>query len=336
MSFISYSSEEFSIEVNKKMSTATIDQLNNATLQVNRYGYAATLLFGMIGNVLSIIVLSQRTLRSNPCAMYFLAATTANIISLISGMLPPMLSNLNILSDGTETIQGLCKTRIFVLFTSRSIASWLLVFATIDRYLVSSTNANTRRMSNTKQARRSIIIISIISLLFWTESIYCFDANLIGTPLKCYARSDVCRIFNDLAQAFVTTLIPSSVMLVFGLYTIANIRQTRQVQPTTMNNIVIRRTRTDHSLTRMLLVQVIFLTIFNIPLAIQKFYLTATFRQSKSLFQITLEKLLFNIVILFTFIPNCIPFYLYILTSQLFRKTLVQLVRTVVLRLKCT
>ena len=317
------------------MSTASIAQLNYASSQISRYLPAIILLVGMIGNALCILVLSQRALRSNPCVMYFLVASISSTISLISGIPPRMLSSWNILLDQTETIPGFCKSRIIALFTSRTIAAWLLVFATIDRYLVSSANANTRRMSNPKQALRWIIIISIISLLFWAENLYCFDANLIGTPLKCYAKSDVCRIFNDIAQALVTTLIPSSVMLIFGLYAISNIRQTRQVQPSTTNNSVVTRRRTDSSLTRMLFIQVIFLPIFNIPQAIQKFYLTATFYQSKSSYQTALENLIFNIALVFTYIPACVPFYLYILTSDLFRKTLLQLFRTILRRLKC-
>ena len=307
------------------MSTASIAQLNCVSLQFNRYVGAILLLFGTVGNVLCLLVLSQRALRSNPCVMYFLVASISNTFSLISGIPPRMLSSWNILSDQTEIILWFCKSRIFVLFTTRTISSWLLTFATIDRYLVSSTNANTRRMSNPKQALRWIIIVSIISLLFWTESLYCFDANLIGTPIKCYAKSDVCRIFNDISQALVTTLIPSSVMSAFGLCTIANIRQTRRIQPWVINNNVITRRKTDSNLTRVLLLQVILLTIFNIPQAIQKFYLTATFYQSKSSYQTVLENFIFNIALLFTFIPNCIPFYLYILTSRLFRKTLLQL-----------
>jgi hypothetical protein len=223
-----------------------------------------------------------------------------------------------------------------VLLTTRNIASWLLVCATIDRYLLSSSNANIRQMSNMKVAVRCITMVCIISMGIWAEGIYCFDANLIGTPLKCYAKSEACRIFNDLAQSFVTTLIPSSVMMIVGLYTIRNIRQTRRIQPTTAtNNNSIGRRKTEGNLTRMLVVQVILLTVFNIPQAIQKFYLTYTFYQTKSSLQTAIENLIFNLALLFTYVPNCIPFYIYILTSDIFRTTFIQLIRTFIRRLKC-
>ncbi|CAF1284505.1 unnamed protein product [Adineta steineri] len=319
------------------MPTITIAQLNYASLQVNRYLSVALLIFGVIGNLLSCLVFIRRALRSNPCVMYFLIASIANIISLISGIPPRMLSNWNIYPDQTETISALCKSRIFVLLTARNIASWLLVFAAFDRYLVSSRNANIRRMSNTKQGRYWIIAVCIISLSFWAESLYCFDANVIGTPIKCYAKSESCRIYNDLAQSFVTTLIPSSIMFILGLFTINNIRQTRQVRPSTIGGIPIgRKSKTDSSLTKMLLLQIILLTVFNLPQAIQKFYLTYTFYHVKPAFQVALENFLFSIVLLLTYIPNCISFYLYILAGDLFRTTLFQIIQTFIRRLKCS
>lgn len=309
-----------------------IVQLNYASLQINRYVSIGLLLFGAIGNVLSCLVFIQRTLRGNPCVMYFLVASIANLISLVAGIPPRMLSSWNILSDNTETNPAFCKSRLMVLFTSRNIAAWLLVFATIDRYLISSRSANIRRMSNLKQAYHWIIMVCLVSVILWSECLYCFDANLIGTPLKCYAKSDACRIVNDLAQALVTTIIPSIFMLIFGLCTIANIHRIQQVQPATASIAPVStagRRKPDHHLTRMLFAQVMLLTIFNIPQAIQKFYLTSTFYQPKPANQKALENLIFAIVLLFTYVPNCMPFYLYILTSHSFRSTFYQLHRKI-------
>ena len=248
-----------------------------------------------------------------------------------------MFRDWNIMPDLTETIPILCKFRLLVLFTTRNIASWLLVCATIDRYLLSSTKVQLRHMSNKRRACRWITFVCIISFILWSESIYCFDANLQNTPLKCYAKTDLCRIFNDLSQALVTTIIPSFIMLVFGLSTIGNIQRFQFINPVTIGiNTPMRNRKTDASLTRMLLLQIILLTIFNIPQAIQKFYTTITFYQSKSVAQKTLEKLLFTIFVLFTYIPNCLPFYLYTFTGSIFRDTLFQLIRTMIRRLKCT
>jgi hypothetical protein len=321
------------------MSSDTIVQFNNASIQINRYLSVVLLLFGILGNMLNCLVFSQRKLRLNLCVIYFLIASISNIISMISGLPPRMLRDWNIIPDLTETIPILCKFRLFVLFSTRNIASWLLVCATIDRYLISSTKTNLRRMSHRKQAIRWSIFLCISSFIFWSESLYCFDANLTGTPVKCYAKSNKCRIFNDLSQAFVTTFIPSLIMLTFGLSTIKNIHRFQLVNPVVIcrnKKIFIKNRKTDISLTRMLLLQIILLTIFNFPQAIQKIYITNTFYQSKSPDQNALEKFLFIITVDLTYIPHCLPFYLYTFTGSVFRNTLFQIFRTILQPMKCT
>lgn len=315
------------------MSTNMFAHLSNISIQINRYLSVTLLLFGTIGNVLNCLVFSRRTLRSNPCVIYFLIASIANLISIISGLPPRMLRDWKILSDLTETISILCKTRLFILFTTRNIASWLLVCATIDRYLVSSTKTHLRRMSNIKQAVHWIIFVCIISFLYWSETFYCFDSNLQNSPLKCYAKSNTCRIINDLSQAFITTIIPSLIMLIFGLNTITNIHRSHLINPVIIsknNTTPIKHRKKDTNLTRMLFLQVILLTIFNIPQAIQKFYITNTFYQTKSPTQRALERFLFNIGVLLTYIPHCLPFYIYTFTGRLFRKTLFQLFQIII------
>jgi hypothetical protein len=305
-------------------------QFSNVSIQINRYLSVTLFLFGTIGNILNCLVFSQRKLRSNPCVIYFLIASISNLISIISGLPPRMLRDWEIISDLTETIPILCKFRLFIIFTTRTIASWLLVCATMDRYLVSSTKIRLRRMSNIKQAIHLIIIVCIISFIFWSESIYCFDSNLQNTPLKCYAKSNICRIFNDLSQVLITTIFPSLIMLIFGLSTITNIHRSQLMNPVITgksSSTPTKNRKTDTSLTRMLFLQIMLLTIFTIPQAIQKFYITNTFYQSKSLTQKAFERDLFSIVALLTYIPHCLPFYIYTFTGRVFRKTLFQLFR---------
>ncbi len=312
------------------MTTSMFAQFSNVSIQINRYLSVTLFLFGTIGNILNCLVFSQRKLRSNPCVIYFLIASISNLISIISGLPPRMLRDWEIISDLTETIPILCKFRLFIIFTTRTIASWLLVCATMDRYLVSSTKIRLRRMSNIKQAIHLIIIVCIISFIFWSESIYCFDSNLQNTPLKCYAKSNICRIFNDLSQVLITTIFPSLIMLIFGLSTITNIHRSQLMNPVITgksSSTPTKNRKTDTSLTRMLFLQIMLLTIFTIPQAIQKFYITNTFYQSKSLTQKAFERDLFSIVALLTYIPHCLPFYIYTFTGRVFRKTLFQLFR---------
>jgi hypothetical protein len=68
---------------------------------MNRSFAIFILIFGSIGNILNFFVLSQRTLRSNPCALRFLISSVANIISIFVGIPTRILAGWNM--DPTYT-----------------------------------------------------------------------------------------------------------------------------------------------------------------------------------------------------------------------------------------
>ena len=240
------------------LSDATlITNLNVASAQLNRYLSIVIFIFGIIGNLLNCPALSQRTLCSNPCASLFLASSIANLVTLISGVAVRLLAGWS--ADLTETIEWLCKFRIFILFISRTIASWLITSATIDRWLSSSTNAHRRERSTLKNAQRSTILLIFVSILIYVQIFYCYKANLINTPTPCYGRTAWCRILVDLEFACISILMPSLLMFIFGSMTVLNIRQTtlRRIQPTVVaitsqttnkNRSLQQRKKTDHHL----------------------------------------------------------------------------------------
>ncbi|CAF3389028.1 unnamed protein product, partial [Rotaria sp. Silwood2] len=120
-----------------------IVSLNNASMQLNRYLGIFIFLFGIVGNTINTCVLSQRPLRSNPCAWLFLASSIANGIGIVAGLSSRPLSTWS--ADLTNTNSFLCKLRAFLLFTAITIGSWLIMFATVDRWLSSSINASRRQ-----------------------------------------------------------------------------------------------------------------------------------------------------------------------------------------------
>jgi hypothetical protein len=116
----------------------TITSINDISSQLNRYMALFIFLFGTIGNLLNIIFISQAILRSNPCALYFLGSSISDLeIILIN--LPSRIIGGWISTDPTNTNSWFCKFRIFLLYSFRTTYVWLLIFATIDRWLSSSS-----------------------------------------------------------------------------------------------------------------------------------------------------------------------------------------------------
>ncbi|CAF1073190.1 unnamed protein product [Adineta steineri] len=315
------------------MSTSTDANItaywNNASSSMNRYFSIFLFLFGTIGNILNILVLFQRELRTNSCSFLFLISSIANLIAILSGLTTRMLSGWTL--DLTNTIDWLCKLRAFILFVSRNIALLSIMFAALDRWLSSSINVHRRHMSTLKNAQRAVILLLILSAIIYSPIFYCYKANLINAPLKCYGETNICRISNDLIYACCTILFPILLMSLFGIMTINNIRHVQSRINITNSNErlpISKKKKVDRQLSLMLFIQIILLALFTLPQAIQKLYSTITANQILSSAQTAFNNFIFNLVLLLTYVANGVPFYIYTLSGgTVFRNALIQLFR---------
>jgi hypothetical protein len=316
--------------------------LNHVSTQLNRYFAISIFLFGVVGNIANILVLSQRPLRSNPCAWLFLVSSIAYLISILAGLAPRFLSTWN--ADLTNTSQVLCKIRAFFVFDSITVAFWLVMLATVDRWLSSSTDVNRRQRSSLKNAQRGVILIIVVSSIFETQVIYCFEANLTNTPLKCDTKTVMCGMLSDIFFALISILIPLFFMFMFGLMIISYVRQVQaRVYPRTMstNGRVGHNTTTvstgrpnqsrkmDRQLLIMLFIQVVLMLVFTLPISLSKIYTTITRDAPKSALENTIENFIFNLFLLFLYTASGMPFYIYTLSGgSVFRKALFSVMKT--------
>ena len=322
---------------------------NNASAAMNRYFSILIFLFGTSGNLLNTLVLSQRTLRRNPCTSFFLVSSIANLVAILSGLTTRILSGWAL--DLTNTVDWLCKCRAFALFLSRNVASWLIMLAAIDRWLLSSVHAHRRELSTLKNARRGILLTVLLSVLLYGPIFYCYEANLTNAPLRCYGKNDGCRYSNDINYACLTIILPILCMLFFGVLTIVNIRQVRsrvhvvsfvRIYPTGIPSLkvsvsaplqaVLLKRKLDRRLFLMLVSQIILLGIFTLPQAFQKLYSTITVNSTSTPVKRAIQNFLFNLVLLLTYLANGIPFYIYTLSGgSVFRNALKGLLRNLCL-----
>ncbi|CAF2628297.1 unnamed protein product [Rotaria sp. Silwood2] len=311
--------------------------LHNVSSQFNRYISIFIFIFGVVGNILNIFVLSRRSLRSNPCAWIFLVASIVNLISILSGLITIMIGGW--VANPAGYIELLCKIRSFLVFTTRTIAPWLIALATIDRWLLSSIDAHRRQRSTLKNAQRWTIVIVILSILLYAQLFYCYEANRVNEPLECYGSTAACRYVTDLSFSLITILFPLFFMILFGLLTISNVRQSqRRIQALKLPNIkspmnklsestngnseVKLKRKTDHSLLRMLLVQIFLITILTFPLSLQKFY-SSFAKEIKTPVGMAINDFAYNLFVLLYFVSNGMPFYIYTLCGGVvFRKAL--------------
>ncbi|CAF3320080.1 unnamed protein product [Rotaria sp. Silwood2] len=315
------------------MSTNTTNlilSLNNISALLNRYVSIFIFIFGIVGNALNVIVLSQQSLRTSPCSFFFRISSVAGLCSILSGLTTRILAGYAV--DLTNTIDWLCKLRIFVLMASRTVALWLIALASIDRWLLSSNKCRYRQMSSLKNAYRNTFITLLFSIMLYAQLIYCYEANLIQTLLKCYGKTELCRTITDFSYALISVIIPITVMITFSLLTMSNVKRSHRrvciIQVTHMStnahNQPQQWRKTDYYLLVMLVIQTVLYCFFTLPQAIQKIYSTMTENQTKSPLQNAIENLAFNILLLLTYFSSGMPFYIYTLCGgKIVRKTLV-------------
>lgn len=316
----------------------SIRNLNFLAAQINRYGSIFIFLFGAFGNLMNILILSRRTFRTNSCAILFLAASIANLIAILVGLTSKMLSHWSV--DLASTDRFCCKLKTLTVHVSRPIGFWLILLATVDRWLISCQDVRLRRMSSLKNAYRSIYMVIILSISVFCHVLYCNEPNQTDSPMKCYGINQTCRLVNDLLFNCFTMLIPLTLILIFGLLTIRNLqyssrraRNKRRLIVTTDHssgvtvNRVVNERRRDANLLLMLFVQIILLFAFSMPLGIEKLYSTITKTHLRSNYQAAVHNLIYSIVLLMNFLSEGMPFYIYTLVGgNIYRRTLFNMI----------
>jgi len=314
-------------------STAVLT-LNNFAFQLNRYMSIFIILFGSIGNILNLFIFRRPKHRTNPCAIYFFYASVAGLIALYSGLISRIFAGFSL--DLSATTEGLCQFRAFTVWVSTTASSWYLTYATVDRYCISCRDVNRRNFSNLRFTHRLMIITVVSASLIFAETFYCYVPNLKNTPLTCYGRSLPCRLYAEIASALLFVFIPSTIMFTFGIATVRNVRKLlSSITPTAITQRTAKTIRkTDRQLIQMLIVQIILSTIFNIPLAVHRLYLTGTLYVVKSPLRTAIENLCFQAFYLFSFMTFGMPFYIYTLTGTVFKNEFISLLQLVYRKIK--
>jgi hypothetical protein len=318
------------------MNSSIVLTINSFAFQMNRYMSIFIILFGSIGNILNLFIFHRPKHRTNPCAIYFFYASVAGLIALYAGLISRIFAGFS--SDLSATTQGLCQIRAFIVWVSTTASSWFLTYATVDRYCISCRAVNRRNLSNLRFTHRLMVITSVGASLVFAETFYCYVPNLRNSPMTCYGRNMPCRLYNEICSALFFVFIPSTIMLIFGYATVQNVRKLLlAITPTVITQGTARIIKkTDRQLIQMLIVQIILSTIFNIPLAVHRLYLTLTLNAIKSPLRSSIENLCFQFFYLISFMTFGMPFYVYTLTGTVFKSECISLFQFIYRKIKLT
>jgi len=304
--------------------TQIITTLNHISLQINQIVPLFIIITGTFGHICNIIIFSKRSQRRNPISVYFLSSTIVCLIALYIGVLVRYLQDIYSL-DPVNNNLVMCRIRSFTVYIALSLSNWYILLGTIDRYLISCDDNRRRQLSTIKNAYRSIVFITIVSILCYCHILILYNIQTFLNVYDrlqnfCYPQRGNYRIFSDIQILLQFSLLPPLLMSVFVVLIIKNIHAShRRIANTVVAQHHARIKRRDLQLSKMLLVQVMITIICSLPLAVSQLLTTLTLTTTKTVLRLTIENFFALVARQLAFFNCSISFYVYTLAGSQFR-----------------
>jgi hypothetical protein len=306
-----------------------VNQINTTTTVIIVAVSLVKFVLGAIGLIFNVLVFTRPSLYRQPCSLYFFSSTCFNLF-VVFVVIPVRIVSEGFNMDLANYNLGICKTEIFAFNVVRTISCWLIVLACVDRYFHSSASASVRRISSLKTARLGIGITSVAITILYSHMIVYYEIynmyNQFGNIVpQCYGQKGIYRTFKSFWYMALYSICPSLLMFLFGFLTLIHLRQQRQAaQRIPETNQTVRRT--DNQLLRMLITQVLVITIATLPFTIYQLYASFTTSLAKDTLRLALENLAGEAAGVLTYFAHSSSFYLYTLTGTVFRKELLKII----------
>ncbi|CAF0983683.1 unnamed protein product [Rotaria sp. Silwood1] len=302
------------------------------------YIYAIFLVFGVTGCCLNILLLcGRRKFRTVTCCVYMAAASIIMLINLSLGI----GTTLFLLNPRHFYFLSPTFSRIntYLLQVTSMMYRWCLVAASFDRYALTSTDLNLRNFAKMHVARRTIVIIIVAWIVLPIHNLIYNTGNMNSSNI--YYNAPL-LYYHSIFTLTAGCIFPATIMITCAFLTHHNLvlKQKRRqfiIAQHGGNNIEARdqERRRDRQVLLLLIVQVIVFLITIIPLMCSHFYNAMTLNiKNKSIERMTIERFAAYLASLSVYLFPTLSFYLYTMTSSMFRSELKKLIRFI-LRCNC-
>ncbi|CAF0825288.1 unnamed protein product [Adineta steineri] len=193
-----------------------------------RIGGPILLVFGIISCVVNLIVFTQKNLRKSPCSIYLIAVNIANLLYITFAVLFITLEVGYGIDLATSNL-FMCRFYYYISYLIDILSAFYLILASIDRVLVTSSNARTRQRSTRRLAYICVGSGTLFWMLFTSHALFLTDIEEIAPGyFSCYYRAGPYVIFMGYYLLIVKAITVPLLMIIFGIWTAKNIRKLRQ------------------------------------------------------------------------------------------------------------
>jgi hypothetical protein len=241
--------------------------------------------------------------------------------------------NSSYLKNTVFFISAYCKIWYYLQQSTGMMFRWLMSAACLDRYTLTSTDARLRRFASAYVAHRVVAVIVLIWIVFSVPLLFLYDSRA-GNCFIVYGFG--AGLYNAIFTIINTYAIPISVMVTCSLLIRRNLakkRARRQVNIGQQQRIndrkYLQRRRDQQSLAMLFAQVVVFITLIT-PWVIFSIYNAISLNiQNKSADRLAIERFLSSLVGSLILLFPTASFYLYTLTSSIFRKELLIMLRSI-------
>ena len=204
--------------------------LVNIQQGMSLYGLSIMYILGTIGNLLLTLILIQCTHRRNPCSLYLLSTTIVNL-TLIQCILPLGIYSTDHIDPQNISLLW-CKIRSYLFNALLMLYRWYKMAACVDRAAMCSRHVWIRNFSETRVARRTILIITIVWLLIPVHLAIFFRIE----SDRCVPQSGLYAKLFSAYSIVISGWSPPIVMIGFGLVAYQNLQKvTKRIVQTTFH-----------------------------------------------------------------------------------------------------
>ncbi|CAF0789581.1 unnamed protein product [Adineta steineri] len=300
------------------MSSPTLTAIQT---QLNFYANPTVAILGGIGNILVTIIFTQQ--HRNACSMYLVTAAIFNTFYLGFNRVLQYFPFYYL--DETARAFFLCKLRAYLPTVLGQIAKTMIVFACIDRYMITSNRATFRALSTSKRAKYLIVF----SIIFWSlvSSHIAVGTTIINGQCGQFG------VYGTIYSIFTIIVIgstPPITMSICGYLTYRNMRHIRvRIQPAVNNtnegNVHIRQRDRDLLIIVMYEICIYVLTASLYPIVLIETIISNNTISSKSAQHLQIENFLLFISFLLLSVNSAAACYIYLILSKSFRRDFKQL-----------
>ena len=264
----------------------TIARINAAIAGIKTYAPPIIIPFGLVGNVLSFLVMTRKQNRQNiTCLLMAILSVVDSSALILSYLFSYIIYNL-----GPEAVTtGMCKANVYFIVALSAASVWVLTYMTFHRACTVCRPLETRSnafFSSITTARRIIMGMMAVVFIWYVPAILMSDTTQTGGLVL---RRQCAPILSKFVYTIYVTidvivfpLVPFVIILASNIAIIVKMRNAAKQRRTLVQQISSSKEKADRAVTRMLLVVSFAVLVLMTPIRIRHIlahavpYLTST------------------------------------------------------------